>query len=453
MKHSSPRDGVRLLVVMNPGRVSRRYVTGMLSAAERAGIVAGSFEVHELWAAMEKAGPQRAAAQRALAGQLTQFVEQAGVTHVLSYAQNGVFDFGIAPDRDGREAGLFARLGLTHILVWTDHPNWAVEGSSLEPPFRGVLSHPGYHHIVKSGSAAEELREVAHWRDVAGMPMGEAVESWAPATGRIAPAHDAVVIMTDATPIPAPLVEFLAHEDPEPAEMMNALRGSVMGGVVQTLNGLDAGDAIADACMMLADEWIDRRIARPDDSFWRLSRALEPRHAEAIAWLRGDARRWYAVLRAMQGLTRWRRFFWPAWLGRRMNVGLYGSDGSMMGLSGGGWVDYDRQAEAYALGRCALNINAAHDEEGLTHKPFQIAASGVPLVHHATNGIELAFTLGREALIFERGPELIEGVQRAARERTVIGEAGRSRVERDHTWDARLGDMLSAWPKAQVRAA
>lgn len=453
MKSSPLGERVRLLVVLNPGRVSRRYMLGILAAAERAGIVAGSFEIHELWAQIEKAGPQRAQAQRALAGQLAQFIEKSGVTHVLSYAQNGVFEFGIAPDRQGREAGLFARLGVEHVLLWTDHPNWAVEGSSLEPPFRGVLSHPGYRHLVKSSSAADELAQVADWRRTTGIAMGEAVESWERATGRVAPKHDAVVIMTDATPVAPQLTEFLKLDEPEPAEMMDALRGSVMGAVIQSLNQLDAGEAIADACMLLADEWIDRRIAKPNDSFWRLAREIEPRHAEALAWLRGDARRWYTMLRAMQGMTRWRRFFWPAWLGRRMNVGLYGCDGSALGLSGGGWVEYERQAEVYALGRCALNINAAHDEEGLTHKPFQIAASGVPLVHHESRGLESCFSLCREALSFENGPELLDAIERAARERESIGTAARERVERDHTWDARLGDMLTRWPQTQVIAA
>jgi len=77
----------------------------------------------------------------------------------------------------------------------------------------------------------------------------------------------------------------------------------------------------------------------------------------------------------------------------------------------------------------------------------------MPLVHHESRGLESCFSLGREALSFENGPELLDAVERAARERESIGTAGRERVERDHTWDARLGDMLTSWPQAQVIAA
>ena len=95
----------------------------------------------------------------------------------------------------------------------------------------------------------------------------------------------------------------------------------------------------------------------------------------------------------------WRRNFWLAWLGRRVNLGLYGSPAAPMGLpqtaEAAGWVGYEQQAAVYAhSGQSRSTSTRPADEEGLTHKPFQIAASGVACIHHASAGLESCFTPG-----------------------------------------------------------
>src|SRR5690606_13131032 len=151
----------------------------------------------------------------------------------------------------------------------------------------------------------------------------------------------------------------------------------------------------------------------------------------------------------------WRRRFWPAWLAQRADVGLYGcaqTDALPPELNPApGWVSYIEQPSVYARGHVALNINAGHDEEGLTHKPFQIASAAAACIHHDAGRRSEAFPLGEEVIAFQRGSELLEAVRelRASPERRrALGQAMRARAMRDHTWDAFLARVLAAADEA-----
>ncbi len=132
---------------------------------------------------------------------------------------------------------------------------------------------------------------------------------------------------------------------------------------------------------------MDARIRRPLTPFWRLAEQMEDEHGDALAVLRRDPRLYYETVGSLQVVAGWRRFFWPAWLSRRVSLGVYGSAASQMNIptppGGGVWIPNAVQPEIYARGRVAININAGHDESGLTHKPFQIGASGVACLHHS----------------------------------------------------------------------
>jgi len=131
------------------------------------------------------------------------------------------------------------------------------------------------------------------------------------------------------------------------------------------------------------------------------------------------------------------------------SLGLYGCSARPMGLpqSAGAeaWGGYARWPSVCALGRCAITISAAHDEEGGTHKPFQIAASRVPRLHRATAGFTDLVAPGIEVLPFTHGPPLLDAVRRAAdpAARRELADAMRVRARRDHRWDDRLGTMLA----------
>lgn len=443
--------GARLLVLLNPGRTSRHYLAAIARAAERLGVLAGTIDLGPIWDFMRRGGP---AAQRDATAQVRALLLKNRVTHVLGYTHNGALDFALEPDPLGGPTPVspFVAAGARHILLWTDHPNWAVEASALRPQVARLLAHPMHTHWVKSPAAADELRAVAGWPNVVGLPMGEDYESLraAPARGG-EPLHDAVVILSDAAAPPAETLPFLKHDDPDPADIMRAMRPGALLAWRAFFQAHAADAAPIAALERLADAWIEAKSRRPLVSFFRLAADLESAHAEALTWLQEDSRRWYAATRALNALTAWRRNFWIEWLGRHAALGVYGCDASPLGIAqppdARAWIEYERQPEIYARGACALTINAPHDEEGLTHKPFQIAASAVPCVHHATIGLDACFEPGAEVFPFERGPALLDAVRAFASDparRRAAGESLRARAAADHSWDARLTRLLAA---------
>ena len=135
----------------------------------------------------------------------------------------------------------------------------------------------------------------------------------------------------------------------------------------------------------------------------------------------------------------------PRSLSRFASAGAFGSDCSALGLGPGGWVDFRRQSEIYATGRVALNIMDGHDEEGLTLKPFEIAASGVPLLQYAARGLEELYEPGHEVTVFQRprqALDLLRGLLADRERRVALAAAARGRTLADHTWDRRIERML-----------
>lgn len=443
-------------MLLNPGVTSRNYLVGIARAADRLGVLAQAVELEPIWSRIRDGGP---GGLRDVVREIVDLCERQCVTHVIGYAHNGVFDFGPYADPLGASAepvGLFTHLGLRHILLWTDHPNWAMGASALEPKAALSLAHPNLIHVVKSRAAADEVRDVLGWANVRAMDMAEDCELIQPASD-VSAVHDVVTIMGDVTAVPKALEPMLEQDDPDPTAIMRLLAP-----VAQQQAQEQCDDPHErEACSLFAAALIECKINEPHRALHAISQMVASEHAEALHWLRGDARRWYALVNALQGLTRWRRMFWLVWLGERVDVGVYGSAAEPLGLvspvgpvANEHWVPYDKQPEVYARGRVAVNINASHDEEGLTHKPFQIGACGACCVHHVSRGLERAFEPGQEILTFERGPELLDHVRSLAGDdakRQQLAGSMLERTRRDHTWDDRLTQLLAI--QAPVRVA
>lgn len=457
----TPTDA-RLLILLNPGRMSRHWLLGISRAAERMGILFGTLELAQIWQAIQQAGPNHATVRAQAAEQIRSLCRRERITHVLSYTQNGVFDFGVTPDPASRRPqGLFPSLGINHILLWSDHPNWASSGAALSEPMASLLDHPHHHHFVKSPVAASEIRAVLRWRNVHAINMGEDTSALTPDHTALesTPQHDAVLIMGDCAPIPTSLEPFLDEDDPDPRTIMRTLLRDTLAGTERTITALSLGATNSELALALAADLARLRIEQPHMPFWRLSECLASDHRDAIAILRESPDRWFRFIHSLHALTGWRRFFWPAWLARRTDAAVYGSPASRMGLpdrDDAAWIDNDAMPAIYARGACAININAAHDETGMTHKPFQIACSGVPMLHHDTEGITNAFDRDTEVFTWSRGPELREAVRRIRADqalRTSMGEQARARCERDHDWQHRLSRMLELAVQQSTHAA
>jgi hypothetical protein len=256
--------------------------------------------------------------------------------------------------------------------------------------------------------------------------------------------YDVVCIVGSPPLLPANLEPFLEEDDPSVAAIHQVLAIDVR----ERLRKLWIERASGDLCEPLArfgDAWVTARCAAPWTAAFRLYQQLAPSHASATQWLTANHLVYFEALEAMWLFGRWRRTFYIRYLAKYFRVGVFGYDWSAVGMGPGGWVNHDDQPKVYTRGKVVLNISQAGDEEGISHKPFQIAASGVAMAHIDAAGMTDCFLPGEEAALFRtphEARELIAALVRDDERRSGMAQAARSRLCRDHTWDRRLAQML-----------
>ncbi len=422
-----------VLFLLNPGRQSRHYILGLVAAARRLGITHCSLEMGPIWERLQSGPDQGERVQREVA----KLVHRKRITHAIGYAWNGALDFGFVRGAGGASEPLLPALGVRHVLLWTDHPNWFRDGAALQPRPARFLAHPFFVHLLKSEGAAHETRSVLGWPRVHSIAMAEDYDALRRPPNAAEPIHDAVAIVGATHGLPAEAAARLADQDPDPAALDQAL----LPPTAEHLHtwGLTQGaDLRGFAFALLA-----AKAAHPCETLFALAARLGAEHGAALEWLRATPSRWFAATAILRQMVDWRRNFYLAWLARRLNLGIYGASAAPIGVpqppGADAWVEYSDQAAVYARGRFAININAAHDEQGCTHKPFQIAAAGVACAHHQSTGLDRL--LGpSEVAAFSRAAELLEALRAPGwRER---GRALLDCARRDHTWDLRLEQML-----------
>jgi hypothetical protein len=431
-----------ILFVLNSGKASRHYIAGLAAAARAEALPHHVFDLAPFWKAQRQGfGP-------AAAEHLVNEAKIAGVKRVVGYAHNPIAA-GIGPG--GVPVNVFAREGIACTLFWTDHPEWATGGDALLPNRSAVLAHPLHTHIVKSAAAAAEVRGVlgcgpTPWQNVTSMRMAESVPGGFPQCKDV-PMWDAVMIVSDAQPPTDISQQYLCYDDPSPREIDTAHAPAALTAAEKAARSHGCGDLVK----AVAPGWIQHKLIHPELSWWQVFAAT----GGSPSWLTQSPTLYYNVVAALRRLHNWRRNFWPAWLARRAHLGVFGCDASCWGVTQTDaqrtWVDYHKLSDVYRQGACAITINAGHDEQGLTHKPFQIACAGVPLIHHATVGLADAFTLKgdcAEVYEFVTGPQLMEAVGAARLERTrsesdTMAYRAWSRCLAQHDWKHRLGTVLA----------
>ena len=436
-----------ILVLLNPGRTSRHYMSGIVQGISSLGLGCGRLDLAQAWQA-HKAGP---AAYTAFVNDLTAWIVKENFTHCIAYAHNAASL--MTPKSLAKPIGtpgvgpLTTSLGLENIMLWTDHPEWCVQGTAMDEPMRTVLDHPGNLHVLKSAAAAAEAKAMLGWPRMLGCPMGEDVAAIAGTPAATDVAFDVSMVLSDAAAPTEIAAGFLTYEDPDVRAIDLAHVPKALGAARKAVLACEGGTERWPALEPLVVRWLETKCANPSRSFWSV--LPDSGGALELDWIRASPRRWYAIIAAMRRLVNWRRNFWPAWLAKRVRLGVFGCDASCWGVEQSpdqrGWVEYGSLRAAFTSGACALNINAGHDEEGVTHKPFQIASSGAALVHHETTELDGLLAPDHEYLRFSNGPQLLAHVHacRNADYRIALGQAAAARCARDHSWASRLAQLLS----------
>lgn len=435
----------RLLILLNPGRQSRHYMLGVAAAAHRMGMPYACVELESLWNRFNNAqceSDERSCVQ----SEMSRLVRHHRITHVIGYAWNSVMDFGmLAPAPGTVGEPLFAALGVRNILLWTDHPNWFRNGEAMRPQYTRLFSHPLHTHIVKSQTAADEVAGTLGWSNVHAMPMAEDYHQLLTAREAIA-VHDVVAIVGATTAIPPEVAAFVDVDSPDPHEIDAIMLPTVTADWHRWADGHHVPYETRAAGEVL----LNLKLADPSRSVWSHASRIDHSGLSGLAWLRSDPSLWFGATKVFSRLVAWRRDFYLAWLARRVDLGIYGSSARPIGVNqpqgADEWIEYGDQASIYARGRVTININAAHDEEGCTHKPFQIAASRTACVHHHTRGLDGLFVPGHQVLTFDHPATLLDRVNTllgSQRDRVAMGAAMHERATQQHTWQARLTDMLN----------
>ncbi len=428
----------RLLILLNPGRMSRNWMVGIARGAERLGIPTRTLELAQAW-------ERRATAPDAVARGIEKAIVRDCIAAAVGYTYNGCAEFRRTRDGGDLDQTPLCRLGIPQLMFWSDHPQWANERAGLLPSLQPLLRHPAHHHFVKSQAAADEVVGLLRWPHVYGLPPGEDTQRLCPSSRR-RPEYD-IVCIVGSPPAPLGKLEPLLDTD-EPD--LDAIHGLVAEQSRDLLRQAWDAHVPADrrpAFEALGRDWIDARRSDPLAAAYRHFLALRAAHTDACDWLSRHPQAYFAALHALWEFGRWQRTFVLRYLARYFNVGVFGYDWSSVGIGGGsGWVDYDDQPGVYARGRVALSVSQCGDEEGVAHKPFEITACGAACVHIRRRGIETLFADGREIALFDSPAEARQIVSELCADdakRLDIAEAGRARTVRDHSWSVRLGQMLS----------
>jgi Glycosyl transferases group 1 len=416
---------------------------GLLRSCESMGLEPVSIEVGPIIKHLSHATDPFAALGPIFA-RLRTMIEVGNYTDIITYANAGGIELGKHATAQG-DGTIWTALGLRHHILWTDHPEWATDATALKPYALETYSHPRIFHYLKSAPAAREAAAILGWANIHALPVAEDYETLGP-TPQAQPRHDVVTILGSVARLPEELEPILADDDPDPARLDRAM-------IPRTL---DAWNRIAesapdpDAIRRFAAAVLEARAQQPCTTIWEHTWTIQNEFAPVIHWLEETPDRWYAAVGKLRLASAWRRSFWLAWLARRVDLGVYGCDASALGIAQPDdalkWVEYKEQPRVYAYGRCALNINQAHDEAGVTHKPFQIIASGVPLIHHATAGLTDLFNPGSDILVFARGPELLHRIDGVCADNTkgpALAQAALTRAKAEHTWTNRVQTMLA----------
>ncbi len=124
-----------------------------------------------------------------------------------------------------------------------------------------------------------------------------------------------------------------------------------------------------------------------------------------MRWLTINHLTYFKMTAQLYKCRAWLRHFVPAYLAKYFRVGIFGGDWTGMNCIRGqwgsnNWVDLADMPKVLAKGKVTLNLSANYDEEGITAKPFEIAASGAVMLHNEATGLGDFFELGREAFSF-----------------------------------------------------
>jgi spore maturation protein CgeB len=441
-----PRDiqpGRSILVLQNPGRGSRNYLNGIISALSRLGIRHCVLELDQVWTAKQGNLAD-------LVAKMSRIFVQQKVGATLAYGYNGMPDMPLDSGPASNITGPFLRSfwevrNIPQLMLWLDHPQWHSERGGLRVDLQGLFRSGNQFHFMKSAAHALEVERMMGWPNCFELPAAIDPAQFTPVKD-VAPDYDIVAIMSEKAVIPPWMRKFIAEDAPD-ARAIDELIAADVRDELRALWRREANESMRAELTALGERWVALKMQQPEKAAFRHWPRLVDEFPGAAWYLTLAYPIYMNAARILWRFREWQRRFYAGYLARFFNVGIWGGDWSELSLGPGGWVDFLDQSKIYARGKLALNIVDGHDEEGLTLKPFEIAGSGAAMLHLDCVGIADAYEPNREVALFRTPAEarqiagelLGDDARRAA-----MASAAYQRTLRDHTWDKRVLAMMAA---------
>ena len=422
---------MRLLILLPHGKISRFYLKGFARAARQLKLDYLTWEL----------APIR---QQVIENPATLFetvIELAKKEHigaVLGYAQNPIF----VVTHEGTKKNIFDVLGIPVFLFWTDQPQWNIDFTKVSADTLKMLSSANCHHFLKSNAAADEVHRVLGWKNCYGLPVA-ADPSFLKPQNEIEPKYDLVSIIGDNCIFPEPLRQFIDHENPDYNAIMSLVKKEVLGHL-QEIWKTKVDGTLRSEFVELGRQWITLCEKEPMTAPYRFLLKLNDEFVNAIDWLITHPKTYFNVIHVLWSLRGWERSFIMNYLKKHFNCHIFGLSSSGV-FDKKEWVNYYDQSAIYAQGRIAFNVLGGHEEEALSHKPFQIVASGVPMVHSDNKSLRECFEVGTEVEVFKTPQEARDIIASLLADPSRCKEMAylaRKRLLEEHTWKNRLADMF-----------
>lgn len=450
---------MRILFFTHPGTNSRDILLDMAAGFEQAGHEVLRWEL-EPWLGLYRAGgdQQRAVIQQATS-MLARFVQVNRIDLSIGMWANALSSLAAAV-RDGKPTSFFEVIGHRHLMFWLDAPHWA-SGGGMHELFGSPLLQTDYiRHYVNNPGIAREMTELLGFGQTIGRGYGVNEQVFRPYPDE-PKRYDLVFGAGPGDPKPTELMlRELESDDPDVGAIRRE-RGQRAAGkldaIAQTFDHADR-EAVTELFRAL----LDRRLATTGVPMLDDLAALEQNgHAGGGAAVRAKPKLLVAAFTHLRSIDAWRRSFTISYLSRHLNCAVFGSfnvedwpcRATMLGE-----LKYPDMARAYSSGHIGLNAMRWQDDIGLNLKPYEITASGACLLCDRRVGFGEAFIEGVEAEAFATPGEAL-GKAKAlladpGRMRSM-GEAGRARTLRDHTWAAVANELISfaTAPTTSLRAA
>ncbi len=433
--------GRSMLILLNPGKMSRYWLIGLANAAAGMGLRVVYLEIEQLRQAFtaNSAGTTQ---------EVNDFLIKHKVAVVMGYALNGVGDFPSDHGWPGAYRSFLEVRGIPHWFLWADHPQWVWQKGALVPSIQVAFRSGAQCHFLKSWAHAHELNRVLGWPNCVSLPMAADVTALKPAVG-VEPKFDLVAVYGSNSTLGDWLLPFLEQSDPD-VEQINDIVAQQCRTELSALWQSDAPEPLRPELEAWGNRAVEYKKADSSLALIRHLPKLTDEFPKSTWWLTALYPVYFKAAGILYKFRSWQRHFYLAYLSKYFRVGLFGGVWSHVNQpigtsSTSQWVDFVQIPNVVAQGKVALDIVGGWDEEGLTAKTFELGACGAPMVHNPCVGLSAAFMPGKEMEVCATPLQARQSLQALLdnpQKRAAMGEACRARIVREHTWTHRISRMF-----------